>query len=142
VTVFVVDTCVLVDVAEDDPVFGARSAACLAAHLPRGLTISPVSYVELAPLFDGSTRLLDEFLAGVGVSADEVFDRTDRMVAFRAWGRHVSARRAGHAGRRPVTDALIGALAVRHEGLITRNGADFRSFYPSLPVLDPMGSTP
>jgi hypothetical protein len=32
---------------------------------------------------------------------------------------------------------LIGALPVRHDGIITRNGAYFRSFYPSLRIVDP-----
>jgi hypothetical protein len=36
-----------------------------------------------------------------------------------------------------VADALIGALAARHEGIITRNGPDFRSFYPNLRIVDP-----
>lgn len=133
----VVDTCVLLDIADADPSFGQASARCLAAKLPGGLVISPVSYVELAPVFRGSTRVLDEFLAGVGVKAREVFTEEDRLTAFRAWGRHISARRARRATRRPVADALIGALAVRHGGIITRNGPDFRSFYSNLAIVDP-----
>jgi hypothetical protein len=70
----VVDTCILIDVADDDPEFGEVSADCLAARLNDGLTVSPVSYVELAPVFNGSRRLLDEFLAGLGVDTIAVFD--------------------------------------------------------------------
>jgi predicted nucleic acid-binding protein len=96
-----------------------------------------VSYVELAPVFDGSAARLDEFLDGLGVDHTASFGLTDRRAAFSAWARHVSTKRAGKAKRRPVADALIGALAARHDGIITRNGGHFRSFYPQLTLVDP-----
>lgn len=133
----VVDTCVLVDIADDDPSYGRASAVCVAAHLDEGLLISPVSYVELAPVFDGSMRRLDEFLDGLGVARDELFELGDRSSAFAAWAAHVSAKRAGRVPRRPVADALIGVLALRASGIITRNGKDFASFYPTLRIIDP-----
>ncbi len=133
----VVDTCILIDIADDDPTYALASTECLVKHLAGGVLLSPVSYVELAPVFDGSTQLLDEFLAGVGVDASEVFTALDRVAAFRAWARHITDKRTGQTRRRPVADALIGALAVRHDGLMTRNGADFRSFYPTLRIVDP-----
>jgi predicted nucleic acid-binding protein len=135
----VVDTCVLIDIADDDPEFGEGSAECLAQRLDEGLTVSPVTYVELAPVFDGSRRLLDEFLAGLGIDGSAIFDTADRSVAFSAWARNISERRAGKAGRRPVADVLIGALARRHDGLVTRNGADFVALYPTLRIVDPTG---
>ena len=133
----VVDTCVLVDIADDDPSYGRASAECVAAHFGKGLFISPVSYVELAPVFDSSRRRLDDFLGALGVNRYELFELSDRDAAFAAWARHVSAKRAGQARRRPVADALIGALAMRVGGIITRNGQDFLSFYPALVVIDP-----
>jgi predicted nucleic acid-binding protein len=133
----VVDTCILIDIADDDPVFASASVECVTRHLPEGVLLSPVSYVELAPVFDGSTQLLDEFLTGVGIDASEIFTTVDRVAAFRAWSRHITEKRAGRARRRPTADALIGALAARHDGLITRNGVDFRSFYPGLRIVDP-----
>jgi predicted nucleic acid-binding protein len=134
--VLVVDTCVLVDIAEEDPTFGRASAQCLAEKLSEALAISPVSYVELAPLFDGSTRLLEEFLAGTGVQT-EIFNEADRAVAFAAWARHISRKRSGESARRPVADVLIGATATRCGGIITRNGKDFRTLYPELRIVEP-----
>jgi hypothetical protein len=67
----VVDTCILIDIADDDPEFARDSAECLVSHLEEGRLPSPASCVELAPVFDGSTRLLDEFPAGAGVDASE-----------------------------------------------------------------------
>jgi predicted nucleic acid-binding protein len=133
----VVDTCVLIDIADDDPAFGMRSARCLATHLERGLVISPVSYVELAPVFDGSVRLLEQFLTGLGVNYDRDFGASERSAAFSAWNRHVSARRGGRAPKRPVADALIGAMAKQLDGIITRNRNEFLSFYPDLIVIEP-----
>lgn len=134
----VVDTCVLIDIADDDPSFGHFSARCLAHHIDDDLVISPVSYVELAPLFDGAARKLDEFLGGVGVRHDELFELPDRAVAFAAWARHISAKQAGKVSKRPVADVLIGALATRAGGIITRNRADFIALYPGLRIVDPM----
>jgi predicted nucleic acid-binding protein len=133
----VVDTCILIDIADDDPEFAERSVECVASRLEDGLVISPVSYVELAPVFDGSRRLLDQFLAGLGIDPSAVFDYRDRDIAFAAWARHISERRSGRVPRRPVADALIGATAMRHDGVITRNGGDFLALYPKIRIVDP-----
>lgn len=133
----VVDTCILIDIADDDPQFGRRSAQCLATYLPDGLVISAISYVELAPVFDGSPRILETFLSGLGVEYDQGFGMVERSTAFSAWARYISSKRAGQASRRPVADALIGAMGMRHDGLITRNAKDFLAFYPDLPIVTP-----
>lgn len=130
----VVDTCILIDIADDDPAFARDSAECLVSHLEEGLLLSPVSYVKLAPVFDGSTQLLDELLAGVGVDASEIFTALDRVTAFRALSRHITEKRSGQARRRPVADALIGALAARHDG-IARNATDSCSFHAGIRVV-------
>lgn len=39
----VVDTCVLIDIADDDPTFAESSTACLAKHLPGGPVFSPIA---------------------------------------------------------------------------------------------------
>jgi predicted nucleic acid-binding protein len=133
----VVDTCVLIDIADDDPAFGTRSVASIQEHLSAGLVVSPISYVELAPVFDGSRRLLDQFLDGLGVERSATLDIACRDAAFSAWARYVSERRAGRISRRPVADVFIGAFAARHDGIITRNGGDFRPLFPGLTVIDP-----
>ena len=61
---WVVDTCVLLDIYSADPQFAQSSADCLANYLSDGLVISPVTYVELAPAFEGNTKLQEQFLAG------------------------------------------------------------------------------
>lgn len=54
---WVVDTCLLIDVLEDDPEFGRSSARLLDDHAADGLVLCPISYVELAPAFEGSRDL-------------------------------------------------------------------------------------
>ena len=46
-------------------------------------------------------------------------------------------RRAGKAPRRRVADALICALATRHDGVLTRNPEGFRRFDPKIRVVRP-----
>lgn len=134
---WVVDTSVLIDVLEDDPRFGEASGRLLDALLPQGLTICPVTYVELAPCFEGTRSLLEEFLAGVGVDFSQDWHRDDTRSAFDAWQSHVQRRRSGEGPKRPIADILIGAFAQRFQGLVTRNGDHFRPGFPELEIRDP-----
>jgi len=129
---WVVDTCVLIDVLEDDPSFGESSARLIDADSSDGLVISPVTYAELAPAFEGNPNLQDEFLEGVGVGLREDWSFEDTRNAHAAWHAHIQRRRAGKAAKRPLADILIGSFALRFQGLITRNPEDFQTAFPSL----------
>ncbi len=63
---WVVDTCLLIDVAEADPTFGIASARLLDGKRPDGLTICPATYIELAPVFNGDQTAQNEFLFNLG----------------------------------------------------------------------------
>lgn len=63
---WVVDTCVLIDVLEDDPLFGRASASTLDANATDGLIVCPITFAELAPAFGGDSGLQEEFLSGIG----------------------------------------------------------------------------
>ena len=132
-----VDTCVLLDVLEDDPDHGRRSAALLSRKLEAGLVICPLTYVELAPAFNGSPALEEEFLLGVGVDWRQPWTLQDTAAAHRAWAAHVANRRARRAPKRPIADILIGAFATRFEGFLTRNGRDFQRVFPRLDIVEP-----
>lgn len=135
---WVVDTCVIIDILEGDPSFGVASARCLTSYLSFGLVLAPVSYVELAPTFGGSKSRQEAFLNGVGIHYAEPWMQEDTLEAHRAWCRHQERKRAGLVKRRPVADVLIGAYAQRRHGLITRNEKDFRLLYPKLNVHVPL----
>lgn len=135
---WVVDTSVLIDVLEADPDFGETSATLLESLLDDGLTVCPVTYAELAPAFEGSRGLQEDFLHGVGVSFTDGWTHEDTHAAFEAWHGHVQRRRSGDGPRRPIADILIGAFARRFQGLVTRNGEDFRPAFPGLEIRNPV----
>ncbi len=129
---WVVDTCLLIDVLEDDPNFGISTAQALDAHAAEGLVICPISYAELAPAFRGDKALQDEFLAGIGVDSLQDWGWEDTVRAHQAWNDHVRRRRAQEIAKRPLADILIGAFATRFQGLLTRNPSDFAPVFPGL----------
>lgn len=134
---WVVDTCILLDVLEDDPEFGAPSAELLDQLAEEGLSICPVTYVELAPAFGGDISLQEEFLSGVGVDHSVAWAFEDTLEANSAWNRLIQERRAGRAAKRPIADVLIGAFAARRTGLVTRNPQDFEQAFPKLEIRNP-----
>ncbi len=134
---WVVDTCILLDVLEDDPAFGGPSADLLDSLAEEGLSVCPVTYVELAPAFRGELALQDEFLSGIGAEAIDSWSWDDVTSAHSAWHRLTQERRAGRAAQRPIADVLIGAFAARRSGLITRNPQDFRAAFPELEIRTP-----
>src|SRR4051794_8893669 len=131
---WVVDTCVLLDVLEDDPEFGRTSASALESLTEEGLTICPITSVELAPAFEDSASLQDEFLTGVGVDFRQDWRWEDTLRAQEAWNDFIRRRRARIVPKRPLADILIGAFASRYQGLITRNRDDFAAILPGLPI--------
>lgn len=135
---WVVDTCVLLDVLEDDPEFGRSSALTLDAHSEEGLIVCPVTYAELAPAFQGDRTLQDEFLGGVGLDYRQDWLWEDTLRAHEAWNTFVQRKRSGQLPKRPLADILIGAYAVRHQGLITRNPDDFKTVFPGLVLRGPL----
>ena len=133
----VVDTCVIVDISDHDPVFGERSARILEEYADGGLLIAPVSYVELAPAFLGDVNRENQFLFELGIELPNGFDTSDTALAHAAWYRHILKKREGRSPRRPIADVLIGALAQANDGLITRNAKDFRALFPKLNIVAP-----
>lgn len=120
---WVLDTCLLIDVAEADPAFGLRSATLIDSKRPDGLTICPVTYAELAPVFAGDQQAQNEFLFNLAVSWSEAWTSADTVAAHQAWNRYVIGKRGGSIPKRPIADVLIGAFASRFDGILSRNGS-------------------
>ena len=134
---WVVDTCVVLDVFENDPSFGLASARCLEKLLADGLCVSPVTMVELAAAFRGDLAEQKRFLDQAGISSAEGWSVADTEAAHRAWNEYVRARRSSHVLKRPVADLLIGGFALNRDGLVTRNAADFKRWFPKLVIREP-----
>ena len=67
---WVVDTCVLIDLLKADPVFSKASSMVLQAKMDDILIIAPITYVELAPAFQGNLEAQDEFLNALWIQYD------------------------------------------------------------------------
>jgi predicted nucleic acid-binding protein len=134
---WIVDTCIVIDILENDPDFGLRSARLLEERLNEGLAVSPVTYIELAPAFEGDLVEQKHFLAQAGINHHVGWTLADTEAAHAGWHKHITARRSGVYPKRPIADLLIGAFASNHRGLITRNPADFRKNFPELTILVP-----
>ena len=136
--VWVVDTCVLIDVLRGDANFAMPSATALQSKLREGLAIAPLTYIELSPEFNGDIEAQNEFLDQILVQRDFAGDENALFIAHRTWYEHVRRKRIGTDRKRPIADVLIGAYAMSRGGLITRNEDDFRTLYPRLPILNPV----
>lgn len=134
---WVIDTCILLDVGLDDPTFATRSESLLKAKLDDGLMICPVTFVELAPAFSGQIEALENFLFQLGIDHQEDWMMTDTLQASAAWAEYVRKRRLHQTSKRPIADILIGAFALRHQGLLTRNSGDFQKLFPTLRIVEP-----
>jgi len=134
---WVVDTCVVLDVFENDPQFGKESAALLEKLLPDGLAVSPVTMVELSAAFEGDVAEQKRFLEGAGISHAEAWTAADVDASHKAWNAYVIGRRKGKAPKRPIADILIGGFAANRQGLVTRNPSDFRRWFPKLAIREP-----
>ena len=134
---WVIDTCVVLDVFENDPRFGLASARLLEKLLADGMAVSPVTMVELAAAFAGDLTEQNRFLDEAGISYTEAWTVADTEAAHRAWNSYVQGRRSDKVPKRPVADILIGGFATNRQGLVTRNPTDFRRWFPKLLMREP-----
>ncbi len=128
----------VIDILAGDADFARLSALACNAKRESGLIVAPITYIELAPSFNGDAGEQDDFLRKLGVACEFDGDKDFVMAAYRAWYSHILRKRAGKAPRRPIADVVIGALAMRNAGLITRNEDDFRTLYPNLMIFNPV----
>ena len=134
---WVVDSCVVLDVALRDPRFGIASALCLEELRSDGLTVCPITAVEVAPQFGGSLANVRQLLRVPGAEPHPAWLDCDTERSAAVWARYVEMRRASNTPRRPVADILIGAYATRFKGLVTRNPDHFCPYLPDLPIRVP-----
>ena len=129
-----VDTNVLVDVLENDPVWADWSIAQLRAQAQvHALAINPVIYAELSLAFD-SPEALDAALAGMDVEVAEL----PRPALFLAGKAFVRYRREGGARQSVLSDFFIGAhAAVRDWPLLTRDVKRYRNYFPTVRLIAP-----
>lgn len=129
-----VDSCVLLDVAHEDPRFAAASAALLERLGDRHqLMINPLIFAEVSVRY---TRPADVDRA----LPPDVFRREPLPfdAAFLAGKAFVAYRRRGGTRTSPLTDFFIGAhAAVAGAAIATRDVVRYRQYFPTVTLLTP-----
>lgn len=128
-----IDSCVLLDIATDDPGWGQRSSDAVARALDEGgAVINPLVYAEVSVGYD-SVESLEDALAAEIIRESLPYD-----AAFLAGKAFMAYRRRGGTKRSPLLDFYIGAhAAVRSYRLLTRDPARFRTYFAGLDVIAP-----
>ena len=129
-----VDTCVLVDVLQNDPQWADWSIAQLRAQATlHALAINPVVYAEISLSFS-TLEALDEVVVMLGLEVCEI----PRPALFLAAKAYAQYRRRGGSRQQVLPDFFIGAhAAVQGWPLLTRDARRFRSYFPTLDVVAP-----
>jgi hypothetical protein len=129
-----VDSNVLLDVLEDDPIWFPWSSQHLAACAEEStLVINPIIYAEVSIGFQRIEELEAVFPA-------DTFERRPLPweAAFLAGKSYLAYRRSGGVRRSPLPDFFIGAhAAVEGLTLLTRDPARYRTYYPRLKIVAP-----
>jgi predicted nucleic acid-binding protein len=129
-----VDTCVLLDVVTDDPLWADWSLRQLDAAALRGkLMINAVVYAELSVGID-RVEAVDAILSDAGIEMAEI-PRAALFLAGKVFKRY---RTAGGARGAILPDFFIGAhAAVSGWPLLTRDVRRYRTYFPSLTLVAP-----
>lgn len=129
-----VDTNVIIDILAGDPRFGPSSAAALRSSLAAGSVIAcEVVWAEAAAGYETPDAFV-QAVGSLGIGFDAIAESTARAAGV-VWRRY---RRDGGTPGRLVSDALVGAHAVRQaDRLLTRDRGFFRDYFEELAVLDP-----
>lgn len=129
-----VDTNVLLDVVEDDPVWAEWSLEQLERlSVSEKLVINPIIYAELSIGF-ARIEELDNMLSVTGLALAEI----PRPALFLAGKAFQIYRKRGGAKAGVLPDFFIGAhAAVAGMSLLTRDTGRYQSYYPTLNLIHP-----
>lgn len=130
----IVDSCVLLDVLTDDPVWGQWSGNAISTAQSEGrAVINPIIYAEISVGFRGLEELNE------AVPAQEI-ERLDLPyeAAFLAGKAFQAYKERGGQKRSPLPDFYIGAhAAIRKYRLLTRDVQRFRTYFPTIELISP-----
>lgn len=129
-----VDSCVVIDVLENDRRWADWSQTQLETWSARGpLLINAVIYAELAA-YASSKESLEAEIAAAGLAVRE-FPRDALFLAGRA---HAAYRGRGGTRAGVLADFLVGAhAAVLQIPILTRDVARFRAYFPTVKLVSP-----
>ncbi len=133
-TVTLVDSSVILDIVTGDPAWGQWSEDALAKARDEGqLVINPIVYAEVSVGFD-QIEELDDAIPADGFRREAL----PYEAGFLAGKAFMAYRKRGGQKRSPLPDFYIGAhSAVRGYRLLTRDGARYRTYFPTVTVIAP-----
>ena len=131
---FLVDSNIILDILTEDPDWSATSADALASASERSLpVINPLIYSEVSVRFETIEELEETLPPGLF--------RRERLpweAGFLAGKCFLRYRRSGGTRRSPLPDFYIGAhAAVRGYALLTRDVARYKTYFPTVDVIQP-----
>jgi len=129
-----VDSNVLIDVLDSDPLWSARSAVALETAGAAGpVVINQVIYAEVSVRYE-DTDELDRDLP----MADFQREQLPWPAAFLAGKAFAEYRRRGGRRRSPLPDFFIGGhAAVTGLRLLTRDASRYRTYFPTVELIIP-----
>ncbi|MGH3679765.1 MAG: type II toxin-antitoxin system VapC family toxin [Natronosporangium sp.] len=133
-TITLVDSNVLLDIATEDPGWGAWSADALEQAADEGLlAINPLIYAEVSIGFTTIEDLDEALPAETYVRVPLPYE-----AAFLAGNAFLADRRRKGAKTAPLPDFYIGAhAAIGGYRLLTRDDEPYRTYFPTVPLLAP-----
>ncbi len=133
-TVVLVDSNVLLDVATDDPRWGEWSSNALAAAADTSpLAINPIIYAEVSIRYETIEEL--EQVLPADAFRREMLPYEAGFLAGKAFVRY---RRRGGPRSVPLPDFYIGAhAAVAGFRLLTRDSSRYRTYFPAVELIAP-----
>lgn len=130
-----VDTNILIDILEPDPVHGPTSRDLLKRAFREGSVVAcEVVWAEVATAYDNQMAAVVDGLSQLGVGFSPM-SRDAALMAARCW---VAFRKnAPKTGKRIVADFLIGGYAlVQCDRLLTRDRGFYRRYFRDLTILE------
>ena len=128
-----VDSNVIFDVTNDDPVWADWSDAQITVHQSVGLLVNPLIYTELCTQAK-VTADVDKLLAELKLELLEL----PREALFLAAKAYLKYRRQGGIKTAPLPDFFIGAHAqVLGVPILTRDAGRYTSYFPGVPLICP-----
>ncbi len=129
----IVDSNVILDIASDDPEWGAWSDAQVTKHHRRGLAINPMIFAELCAGAENKAEV-EEVVSDLKLEYREI----PREALFLAAKAFLQYRRRGGTKTSPLPDFFIGAhAAVLGISILTRDKGRYAKYFPKVRLICP-----
>jgi len=129
----IIDSNVILDIVNDDPLWADWSDAQVTKHQSSGLVVNPMFYAELCAGANAASEV-DDVLVQLKLEYREL-TRETLYLAAKAF---LQYRKRGGAKTSPLPDFFIGAHAqALGIPILTRDQKRYKTYFPSVPLICP-----